>query len=108
MCLLALQMQVFASSAMACKHAWAADELETAICPFHLADSPSQAADVSADMLDCQKCVLAILFGVYHAVDPSYGLTVTGVSPIEAASSLTHFYHFVPDGLHRPPISLLG
>lgn len=108
LCLLALQLQIFASSAIACKHARMADEAGVPSCPFHLAGSTLQDFDGSAGMFDCQKCVLVVLFGVYHAVAPSFAVTVVGTSPIEAATNLTHFYHFVPDRLHRPPISLLG
>lgn len=108
LCLLALQLQMFASSAMACKHARMADEAEVPNCPFHLAESIPRDFDGSTDIFDCQTCVLAALFGAYHAVAPSFAVAVDGTSPIEAVTNLTHFYHFVPDRLHRPPISSLG
>ena len=93
---------------MACKHVRMPEEVGISNCPYHLAESTPQDVDGSGDMLDCQKCVLAVLFGAYHAVSPGFAVTVVGASPIQAVTNLTHFYRFVPDRLHRPPISLLG
>ena len=99
---------MFASSAMACEHARMGDEAEFPVCPYHLVGSAPQDVDGSADMIDCQKCVLAVLFGVYHSAAPAFAFTVIGASPIEVIANLTHFYHFVPERLHRPPIPLFG
>lgn len=108
LCLLALQMQMFASSAMACKHARLSGDAAVVACHFHSAASPLQNANGDADMLDCQSCVLALLLSGCHAVTPAFAVAVTGTSPIEAGTAVAHFYRFVLDRLHRPPISLLG
>lgn len=93
---------------MACKYAPIGDKAAVPVCPYHPVESATQDVDGSADMVDCQKCLLAVLFGAYHCATPAFALTVFSASPVEAVTNLTHFYHFVPDRLQRPPIPLFG
>lgn len=106
LCLLALQAQMVASSAMACKHSRTAGDQTVSVCPFHDGDSAPRGAGDTDEMLDCQKCVLGLFFGVYHPMAPASSVGVTSISPVEAGIAFKHFYHFVPDRLYRPPISL--
>jgi hypothetical protein len=105
--LLALQMQLLASWTLPCEHPGAAFSGEDNACPYHLVDDATpRAADAASRVLDCQKCVLALIFGTYHPLSfvPSLGLPTP--SPIKSGSGFKHFYRFVPDRLYRPPILL--
>jgi hypothetical protein len=109
LCLLALQTQLFASSAMACKHVRTTDDRTASVCPFHEGESASpRAADDTDAMLDCQKCVLGLFFGVYHLIAPTSSIGLADKAPVEAKSGFKHFYRFDPDRLYRPPISLFS
>lgn len=108
LCFFALQMQLFASAAMACKHAGPADGASYSACPVHKIQSSTLGADDQGLILDCQKCVLGLVFGGCHGTMP--GLVTGPAENISEDPSIRfkHFYHFVPDRLFRPPISLLS
>lgn len=105
LCLLALQTQLLASSAMGCEHSRAPNGQTGDDC-FHVGDSMPWGADGTDAMLDCQKCVLGLFFGVYHPMVPASSVGRASISPVEAGSGFTHYYLYVPDRLYRPPISL--
>jgi hypothetical protein len=106
LCLLALQVQLLASSTLACKHFRMLDGRTNAVCPYHGGHAAPRGADAVDGMLDCQKCVLALFFSAHHPMPlaPSLGLPLH--SPIKAGSGIKHFYRFVPGRLFRPPILL--
>jgi hypothetical protein len=105
LCLLALQAQMVASSAMACKHSRMAGDQTVRVCPYHVGDSVPRGAGDTDEMLDCQKCVLGVFFGVHHPMPPASLVGVTSKPPLGAGIVFKHFYLFVPDRLYRPPIS---
>lgn len=108
LCLFALQLQLFASSAIACKHAGAADEGIAQACAMHPGSSAPPGADDTDVMLDCQKCVLALVFGACYQITSASQVGLSIIPSIDVGNDLGHFYDFVLDAPDRPPISLQG
>ena len=106
LCLLALQLQLFASFALACEHAGAVGDGTFGACPLHLGPSAPGGLDTIDAMPDCQKCVLGLSLAVYHQIAPASPVGLFGIPPIEAGSGPKHFYDFFSDRPDRPPISL--
>ena len=106
LCLLTLQVQLLASSTMACKHARANGAALS--CPLHMGASASADADKADSLLDCQKCALGLFLGCCHQLVSAYWPSPPPISHVKSARGPDHFYHFVPDRMIRPPISLQG
>lgn len=106
LCICILQLQLFASAAMACKHAPPPGDQTVNACPFHTdGAAPRGTADTSS-LLDCQKCVLGLFFPLCQSPASADSIGLPEYSALEADSRFTHFYRFTPDLPYRPPISL--
>ena len=105
-CLLALQAQLLASSAIPCRNLDGAGEGNAATCMVHLGATVSRGVDQADAVLDCQRCILGLFFGTCHQVTSAPSSGLSGFHPVEVGSGLKHFYRFVPDRLYRPPILL--
>lgn len=106
LCLLALQLQLFASSAIACRHTVDANDQSAAACVHHLGATISGDVDPADAMLDCQKCVLGLFFGVCHQVASASPAHYGVFRSVEVETGPKHFYRFIPDRSGRPPILL--
>ena len=106
LCFFALQLQLFASSAIACKHAGAVDGGIAEACAMHPGGSAPSGVDDTDVMLDCQKCVLALVFGACYQMTSASQVGLSIIPSIDVGNDLGHFYHFVLDTPSRPPISL--
>jgi hypothetical protein len=106
-CLLVLQAQLFAASALGCGHLAdnAPGEELAPSCPFHQGGDDQPGDQESERLLACQKCALHCAIGVHAAVPAVPDLP--GV-PVRSALELTrhgHYYSFTPDSFLKPPIS---
>ena len=106
LCLLALQLQLFASSAFACRHAAGASDEIDAACALHLGATDSGRVDPADDMLDCQKCVLGMFSGACHQVASASSSEPGVFRSVEVEAGPKHFYRFIPDRSGRPPTLL--
>ena len=109
-CLLTLQLQVYAASALVCQHAGdAATETAAgglaAACPHAGSAQRSDLADPDTSSGQCQKCVLelCIFGGLCVFAQPSQLMSLEPSPPTPAAQR--HYYVFSPDPGKKPPIS---
>ena len=107
LCLLVLQAQLLAASALGCGHLTdqAPGDLATSACPFHPGVGDQTGDQESGRLLGCQKCALHCAIGVHVSVTAT--LDLPG-APVRSAMEITHhrhFYSFSPDAFLKPPIS---
>jgi len=125
LCLLLFQLQLFAASALGCRHAGdaavaGAGDGTVSGCPHHApsgsdpADSvdggPGDAGDPAASpgtdpdtsLTDCAKCALHL--GLSHAMASAGTADLPHLRPGRSDPlSPRHFYQFTPDPLQKPP-----
>jgi len=104
LCLVVMQVQVWASAVLGCRHEAGVAGSTTAVCPLHQTAAKKQAPG-HPTLLDCQKCALHCAVGVsaLPASTPLLRDMPRPQLPVPAAG--LHFYCFTPDSPHRPPIS---
>ena len=105
LCLLVMQVQVWASVVLGCRHeAGLAGSAAAIVCPLHQGGAlkPDQEHPT---LLDCQKCVLHCVVSVPALTASAPLLPGTSGPQTPVAAKGLHFYCFTPDSPHRPPIS---
>lgn len=120
LCLLLFQVQVFAASALGCRHN------DASVSPFHhcammIAQQAATkhaeadagfardlAADAGADSTlgDCQKCALNLCAASWHLLGSSAEVTPHPGFAVLASLPSRHFYHHAPERFLKPPIAL--
>jgi hypothetical protein len=112
-CLLTLQLQVYAAEALACKHAGdfagetATDRLAAA-CPHAGAGQQTALADADGAPVKCQKCALelCVFSGLGVFGQPPNLVSLQPAPPTPAVQR--HYYAFSPDPGKKPPIAFSG
>lgn len=107
LCLLVMQVQVWASAVLGCQHAAGLTGNTAAVCPLHHASAAKATHGHPAGLLDCQKCVLHCAIGMHVLPASAPLLPDMDGRPVSAAVSEAHFYRFTPNSRYRPPISRL-
>lgn len=105
LCLLVMQVQVWASAVLGCRHeAGLAGTAAAVVCPLHQAGAMTPEQGHST-LLDCQKCALHCVVGVPALTASPPLLPGTNEPQTPVAATGLHYYRFTPDSPHRPPIS---
>ena len=102
LCLLVLQVQVWAATALGCQRAAGLDGRASEVCQQHLAHHSNPAPDRPA-LLDCQKCTLHCMVTVAAPAQPAPLLSEQRGRQTQVAGAALHFYQFVPKIPERPP-----
>ncbi|MBK5964295.1 hypothetical protein CCR95_09400 [Thiocystis minor] len=102
LCLLVLQIQVWASADLNCRHEADVNGKSTAVCRQH---HPSRAIPEPAypKSFDCHKCALHCLVTIAVPMGSPPMIVQRCGSHTLAAGSERHFYQFVPGIPERPP-----
>jgi hypothetical protein len=107
LCLLVMQVQVWASAVLGCQHSVGLTGNTAAVCPLHHASAAKATHGHPGGLLVCQRCVLHCAIGM-HVIPASAPLWPDMDSrQLSAVAPEVHFYRFTPPFRYRPPISRL-
>ena len=104
LCLLLLQVQVWASVSLPCLHAPSNPGVEKSLCPMHGIGGSSTEAESRSNLYDCHRCVIGSCLGVVHGAQVTPAPLGVLRRVIAAVVPPKHFYHFSPEAILRPPI----
>jgi len=104
LCLLLLQVQVWASVSLPCLHAPSTPDAVSTACPMHGFGGSSNEVDSRANLYDCYRCVIGSCLSVVHGAQASAVPLRILMRGIVAAVPPKHFYRFSPEAVLRPPI----
>jgi hypothetical protein len=107
LCLLVMQVQVWASARHACQHWAGLTGAPVAGCCLHQAGREQGRHGHPASSFDCHKCVLHCAIGAHVLPASAPLLPDMGGRQASDAASEVHFYRFTPTSRYRPPISHL-
>ena len=109
LCLLIVQAQLFAGSALGCRHLdQSASDPTSAGCPLHAAEALGLDNADSAPLLDCQKCALHCAIGVNAQMAAEIGVLMWQPQARPDRSPERHFYQFTPESSFKPPTARLS
>ena len=107
LCLLVMQVQVWASAVPACRHWTGLTGAPVAGCCLHQAGGGQGRHGHPASSFDCHECVLHCAIGAHVLPASAPLLPDMGGSQAPLAAPDVHFYRFTLNSRYRPPISHL-
>lgn len=104
LCLLLLQLQVWASVSLPCLHAPSNASADLSGCPMHGFGDAGAGGDLRSNLYDCHRCVIGSCLGVVHGmqVSPAPLRVLKRVAVVSVPPK--HFFQFAPEASFRPPI----
>jgi hypothetical protein len=107
LCLLVMQVQVWASAVPMCHHGTGPTGAPVAGCCLHQAGAGQGRHGHPASTLDCHQCVLHCAIGAHVLPASAPLLPDLGGRQASPVASEAHFYRFTSNCRYRPPISHL-
>lgn len=104
LCLLIMQVQVWASETLGCRLEARLLSGDSTACPLHQAIGSQPTQTNPSCLLDCQRCALLCLAGVPALLASAPVLPRLDSVQIADPTPGRHFYRFTPDSPLRPPI----
>ncbi len=104
LCLLLVQLQVFAAATLGCLHNPASSPGGVG-CPYHLAATPQATHTDGGTLLHCQKCALHATVAGHQLASASMDVPVAIAATIVSPLPARHFFRHTPSSPLKPPIS---